>query len=263
MTTVVSPTDLAGALEFLAGERARPVGGGVGLSLVRRDTGRPVARTLVSTRNLPESRGIEVTGDGLRIGAAEPLAAVAAHPAVRTLWTVVAQACGSVATGRIRRSVTIGGNVAAFDDTHDPPVALAAAGALARLMSPAGPRVVAVAALRELRPGELIVDFLLPTPAPRTGSAYEKFLVRGVWEYACVSAAAVVSPEGGTLAIGSVRDAPLVIPIDGDVREVAERAGLLARPWTDVRGSAEYKRRMIVEFAARALRAAERTAERA
>jgi carbon-monoxide dehydrogenase medium subunit len=263
MTTVVSPTDLAGALEFLAGERARPVGGGVGLSLVRRETGRPVADTLVSTRKLSESRGIEVTGEGLRIGAAEPLEAVASDPVVGALWTVVAQACGSVATGRIRRSVTIGGNVAAFDDTHDPPVALAAAGARARLMSPAGPRVVEVAALKELRPGELIVDFLLPTPAPGTGSAYEKFLVRGVWEYACVSAAAVVSPKGGTLAIGSVREAPLVLPVDGDVTDVAERAGALARPWSDVRGSAEYKRRMIIEFAGRALRAARRQAEAA
>lgn len=263
MTVVVSPTDLAGALELLAGERARPVGGGVGLSLVRRDTGQPVAKTLVSTRRLPETLGIELTGEGLRIGAAEPLEAVAANPVVGSLWTVVARACGSVATGRIRRSVTIGGNVAAFDDTHDPPVALAAAGARARLMSPAGPRVVDVAELRELRDGELIVDFLLPAPAPGTGSAYEKFLVRGVWEYACVSAAAVVTPDGGTLAIGSVRDAPLVLPVDRDHAEVAAQAGELARPWSDVRGTAEYKRRMIVEFAGRALRAARREAEAA
>lgn len=259
-TTVVTPTTLANAIEHLAGERARPVGGGVGLSLRRRDSGQPVAKTLVSTRKLPESRGIEATDDGLRIGAAELLETVAADPVVGALWTVVAQACGSVATGRIRRSVTIGGNVAAFDDTHDPPVALAAAGARARLVSPAGERTVEVAALKELRPGELIVEFLLPAPAPRTGSAYEKFLVRGVWEYACVSAAAVVTPRGGTLAIGSVRNAPLVVPIDGDVHEVAERAAELAEPWSDVRGSARYKRRMIVEFASRALRRAEAAA---
>jgi CO/xanthine dehydrogenase FAD-binding subunit len=260
MTRVVVPTDLAGALEHLAGERARPVGGGVGLSLARRDTRFVVAKTLVSTRKLPESRGIGGTDDGLRIGAAELLETVAAHPLVGALWTVVTEACGSVATGRIRRSVTIGGNVAAFDDTHDPPVALAAVGARARLVSSTGERVVDVAGLRELRPGELIVEFFLPKPAPRTGSAYEKFLVRGVWEYACVSAAAVVTPVGGTLAIGSVRNAPLVVPIDGDVHEVAERAAELAEPWSDVRGSAAYKRRMIVEFASRALRRAEAAA---
>jgi carbon-monoxide dehydrogenase medium subunit len=260
MTRVVVPDDLAGALEHLAGERARPVGGGVGLSLVRRGTGHPVAKTLVSTRKLRESRGIEATGDGLRIGAAEPLETIAAHPIVGALWTVVAEACGSVATGRIRRAVTIGGNVAAFDATHDPPVALAAAGAKARLVSPRGERVVDVATLRELQPGELIVEFLLPRRPPVAGSAYEKFLVRGVWEYACVSAAAVVTAEGGTLAIGSVRDAPLVIPIEGDT---AAHAAEIAEPWSDVRGSKEYKRRMIVEFASRALRKAEHRAEAA
>jgi CO/xanthine dehydrogenase FAD-binding subunit len=257
MTTVHVPTTLASALDLL-GDGGRPVGGGVGLSLLRRDTG--LTGSLVATHRLPESRGFTVTDGGLRIGAGEPLEAVAAHPNVRSLWTVVAEAAASVATGRIRRAATLGGNVAAFDASHDPPVALAAVGATARLVSPRGERVVPVRDLAELLSGELIVDFHLPAPVPGTGSAYEKFLVRGVWEYACVSAAAVVTPSGGTLVIGSVHNAPLVVPvIDDDT--AAEAAARTAEPWSDVRGSADYKRRMIAEFSRRALRAARRRAQ--
>lgn len=262
MTSLVTPTTLADALELLGGVGARPVGGGLGLSLLRRDTGHAVADTLIATRKLPESRGITPTEDGLRIGAGEPLEAIAAHPLIGALWTVVAEAAASVATGRIRRAATIGGNVAAFDATHDPPVALAAVGATARLASPRGRRVVPVRELTELAPGELIVDFHLPRPVPGTGSAYEKFLVRGVWEYACVSAAAVVTPTGGTLAIGSVGNAPLVLAVS-DVDSTAETAAATAEPWSDVRGSAAYKRRMIAEFSRRALRKARQRAEEA
>lgn len=259
MTRIVVPTDLAAALDLLAGDRARPVGGGVGLSLLRRDTGRPVADTLVATRTLPGFSGI--TADGLRIGAGELLEAVATHPLVRAQWTVVAEAAASVATGRIRRAVTIGGNVAAFDPSHDPPVALAAVDATARIAGPHGERTVPLRTLTELEPGELIVDFRLPPPAPGTGSAYEKFLVRGVWEYACVSAAAVVSPAGSTLVIGSVHNGPLVVPVDTTIEAAAESAAALAEPWSDVRGSAAYKRHMIAEFSRRALRSATRRAE--
>ena len=257
MTTVHVPTTLASALDLL-GAGGRPVGGGIGLSLRRRETA--LQQPLVATHRLPESRGINVTDDGLRIGAGEPLEAVAVHPHVRALWTVVAEAAASVATGRIRRAVTLGGNVAAFDPSHDPPVALAAVGATARLSGTRGERVVPVRELTELASGELIVDFHLPAPVPGTGSAYEKFLVRGVWEYACVSAAAVITPSGGTLVIGSVHNGPLVVPVTDDDSAV-ESALRTAEPWSDVRGSADYKRHMIAEFSRRALRAARRRAQ--
>ena len=252
MTTVHVPTTLASAIALLD-DGAQPVSGGVGLSLRRRESALP--GSLVATHRLPQSRGITVIDGGLRIGAGEPLEAVAAHPDVRALWPVVAEAAASVATGRIRRAATLGGNVAAFDPSHDPPVALVAVGATARLVSARGERTVPVRELTEQVSGELIVDFHLPAPELGTGSAYEKFLVRGVWEYACVSAAAVVTPAGGTLVVGSVRNAPLVVPVTDDDL-AAESASRTAEPWSDVRGSVAYKRRMIAEFSRRALRTA-------
>jgi CO/xanthine dehydrogenase Mo-binding subunit/CO/xanthine dehydrogenase FAD-binding subunit len=269
LPSIVAPADLAGAIDLLAGS-AVPVGGGVGLTLARRAAGRPAADTLVPVAGL--LRGIEAGETELRIGAGERLDAIAAHPAIRSQWTVVAEAAGSVATGRIRRSVTLGGNVAAFDPTHDPPVALVAAGARVVLASAGGERVSDLAGLSALGAGELLREFRLPRPGRRTGSAYEKFLVRGVWEYACVSVAAVVAiGERHTtvrLAVGSVRGAPLLVPADVEVldeaaiSDLAERAAEQAEPWSDVRGSAAYKRRMIAVFGARALRNALRRAER-
>jgi CO/xanthine dehydrogenase FAD-binding subunit len=55
----------------------------------------------------------------------------------------------------------------------------------------------------------------------------------------------------------------LVVPVTEDDDTVAENAARVAEPWSDVRGTAAYKRRMIAEFSRRALRAARRRAGQA
>lgn len=66
---------------------------------------------LVSVRGLPELRGIQVRDDELVLGSGETLAAVAAHPLVRTHAASVAQAAGLVAGPQLRNMGTIGGNL--------------------------------------------------------------------------------------------------------------------------------------------------------
>ncbi|GAA3721254.1 FAD binding domain-containing protein [Streptomyces tremellae] len=277
---VAVPRTLDEALALLAEDGAAVLGGGVGHTLARHHRRPAAGRTLVSVAGLPGLAGIRTGDDGsLTIGAATRLDACAADPALARVWPVVAEACGVVATARIRRLVTLGGNIAARDDAHDPPVALTAAGAVLTVRGArTGTRALAPADLAGggagLRRGELIESVVLP-PLPEgaaTGSAYEKFLVRGVWEYACVHVAAVVGlsgPDGRTgraerlsLAVGSVEGGPVAVPLDdllggavdeALIAEAARRAASGTRPYDDVKGSAAYKTRMIAEFARRAL----------
>ncbi|MBO0830299.1 MAG: molybdopterin-dependent oxidoreductase, partial [Streptosporangiales bacterium] len=121
---VVRPDDLAEALRMLASPEVGVVAGGVGLRLRQRGGDPGAASTLVAVGRLPELRGIRPTDAGVRIGAAEYLETVAGNELTAAAWPVLAEAAGSVATARIRRAVTLGGNVVPGDPAHDPPAAL-------------------------------------------------------------------------------------------------------------------------------------------
>jgi carbon-monoxide dehydrogenase medium subunit len=271
--TLARPAGLDGALAALASEDVRPVAGGVGITLARHANGIPRG-PLLAIAALAELRGVTggEDGAGLRLGAAETLDHLAGDPRLRRAWPVAAEAIGSVATTRIRRLVTLGGNLAALDPTHDPWCGLIAAGASAELhRAGSEPARIPLEGLdRGALKGALLAAVHLPATPPRTGSAYRKYLVRGVWEYACVAVGAVVTldPDSDTIAtarvaLGSVAreivlvDAGALTGHPGDperVDAVAEAAAAACDPWDDVRGSAAYKRRMVAVHTGRALR---------
>jgi len=84
--------------------------GGVDL-LDRMKNGTDSPARLVNIRNIKELRGIQSTPEGLTIGALTTLAEVAADPAIRAQYTVLADACGSAATPHIRNMAKVGGNL--------------------------------------------------------------------------------------------------------------------------------------------------------
>lgn len=280
---VLTPDSLDEALRLLAAPDTAVVGGGVGHTLRRHDRRPSPAATLVSVSSLPGLSDITWSDSHVTIGAGVRLSVCAADARLSRTWPVITEAAGSVATGRIRRMVTLGGNIAALDDSHDPPVALTAAEAELVVRSARGSRTLTIGDLAGLGDDELIEHVRLPLPsAPgsrpdsgRTGSAFEKFLVRGVWEYACVNVAAVVGlgADGAalrlSLAVGSVTGGPVAVdlsgllgaPVDRSlVAKAADIAVASTQPYSDVRGSAPYKSRMIAEFSRRALTAAARRA---
>ena len=66
---------------------------------------------VVSLAGLPDLAGIVESNDGLNIGAMTTIAEIAAHPAVRTAYTALAEAAGGLATPQIRNVGTLGGNL--------------------------------------------------------------------------------------------------------------------------------------------------------
>ncbi|WP_030897696.1 FAD binding domain-containing protein [Streptomyces sp. NRRL F-5126] len=279
---IVVPGTVDEAVALLAADDAAALGGGVRHALDRHHRNTTArAATLVSLAGLPGLSEIRHDSDGTTLGAGMRLEACAADERLARVWPAVSEACGSVATARVRRLVTLGGNIAARDDAHDPPVALTAAGAVLAVRGARGPRTLAMGELTGpggLRRDELIESVRLPLPRPEdgaTGSAFEKFLVRGVWEYACVHVAAVASLDAHgrarrlSLAVGSVEGGPVAVDLTrllgetaGEelVAQAAATAASSTHPYDDVRGSAAYKTRMIAEFARRALTTALRRA---
>ena len=88
---------------------AKFLGGGTNLVDLMRET-LETPRMLVDVTGL--SSAIEVTSDGgIRIGAAARNSAVAAHPAIRERYPLLARAIVAGASGQIRNMATVGGNV--------------------------------------------------------------------------------------------------------------------------------------------------------
>jgi xanthine dehydrogenase YagS FAD-binding subunit len=143
----------------------------------------------------------------------------------------------------------------------DPLVALAALGATVRLSGPEGARELPVADLHlsqeeaaglgdaakietRLRAGEIITGYRVPSASH---SAYVKVRERASYEYALVSAAAVIALEDGRIAaariaLGSVAQKPWLLDTAGLIGLEPERAAVLpvlrqafgeARPLSD------------------------------
>jgi CO/xanthine dehydrogenase Mo-binding subunit/CO/xanthine dehydrogenase FAD-binding subunit len=276
-TRIYRPTTVSEALELLGDGQTLAVAGGVDISLRQRAFA-PSDQALVGLEHLDALGGLEVGQAGLHIGACNKLADLASSRWLRQQWACVSEAVSSVATARIRRMVTIGGNLAVAESSHDPPVALAAAGAWATIADVHTEREVPIFDLAgpsaaQLWPQQLLLSVNVPWPKPRTGSVYCKYLMRGVWEYACVSVACVLRLDtdhtvtSATLMLGSVGPTVLCVPTDdmltrrfdeGLVFEIAQRAQQTARPTSDVRGSAAYKGHMVFEHTRRALKEAAR-----
>ena len=149
---------------------------------------------------------------------------------------------------------------------------------------PAGPRTIPVADFvtgpfqNALEPDEIAVEAFVPPPRGTPAGGYLK-LERRVGDFATVGVAVAVETSGGTVTragialtgvggstIGATAAAEALAgePLSPQQIELAARlAAEAARPQTDHRGSAEYKRHIVRTFVARLLGRIEGTAERA
>ena len=105
------PTDLQAALDLLEKTSGRIHAGGTDLLGCLYD-GVFTTDTVISLSNVAELKSInQSTGNGLRIGAMTPIAAVAAHPGIRSTYKALAQAASVVASPQLRSQGTLGGNL--------------------------------------------------------------------------------------------------------------------------------------------------------
>src|SRR5207248_283044 len=109
-----------------------------------------------------------------RIGAMTTLAAVAAAAGDR--YPALTEAIQSIGDAQVRNRATIGGNLAERDPGNDLPPVMTILGAQVQVQGAGGSRVISPDDLTYggWRRGELITGVVLPAPAARTGSAYEK-----------------------------------------------------------------------------------------
>lgn len=266
-----APQSLDEAVTLLKerGEGVKLLAGGTDLLVQMKEAGlRPSA--VVSLHALPELRGIEFDeAQGLRVGAGVDLATIEAFPAARERFTALAEGAGIIGSVQTRNMGTLGGNIANAAPSADTAPPLVALDAAAEVIGPGGSRQAPVSELfvgpgqTVLTPQEILVAFRLPTPPARTGSVYQRHTPRKLMDVAVVGVGVrlTLAEDADTIrdariCLGAV--APTVIrateaeqaligesPSEELFGRATELAQAAARPISDVRGSAEFRRYLV------------------
>jgi aerobic carbon-monoxide dehydrogenase medium subunit len=217
--TYTRPAQVADAVAVLVDdEDARPVAGGIALTLLLRSGFAPPG-PLVDLGGLREELGgIERTADGgLRLGALATLRDLETSALVAEQAPVLVSALGRVASVRIRNTATIGGHLAHADPHQDLPPVLLALDAQIEGTGPDGgfvrPLDDVLSGYYEttLGAGELITAVRIPPRAPGAVGGYTKTTARTVEDWPAAGVAVSVSTEDGVVrhaavAVGAVTD---------------------------------------------------------
>lgn len=276
----VAPATLSEAMALLASPGARPLAGGTDL-LVQMKEGRRHYELLVDLKGVPELSRLEFDREhGLRVGAAITCTAIEEHPAVRAHYPALAAACAMIGSHQIQNRASLGGNLCNAAPSADGVPALIVLGGEAVIAGPQGTRrlpaeqVPAGPGRTSLAAGEMLIEIRVPVPPARSGASYLRFVPREEMDIAVAGSGVWVQldPSGKTftaarICLSAVAPVPLRVPeaeaalvgqpaVAAVVDRAAAVAAAAAKPISDVRGSAEYRRHLVDVLTRRAALAA-------
>jgi carbon-monoxide dehydrogenase medium subunit len=273
----LAPDTVEAAVAALAenGPDARALAGGTDL-LVDLKHESVSAGMLVDLTRISECKGIEETDDGLSFGSLVTHAEIMDSELVRKFAPSMIDAARTVGAVQTRNLGTLGGNLVTCVPSLDSGPVLIALDAEVTVAGAEGRRRMTLADFfvsprkTALRPGEILVDIVIPAANLGKSCSFRKFGLRKGQALALVNAAAAVAlDDSGALtetriALGAV--SPTVIRareaearLDGNkpgpslIVEAADIAVAEARPIDDFRASADYRRELIRVLTGRVL----------
>ncbi len=208
-----TPATVAKAVAILKrhGERARPLCGGTDL-LIQMRAGVRRPDCLVDLKQIKDLRQLKFDSKkGLRLGASVPCIEVCESEVVRKHYPGLVEAAHLIGSLQIQSRASLGGNLCNGSPAADTTPALIALGAKARIVGGRGPRQVAVEDFvispgrTVLKPGELLVEFLIPAPKAHSADAYLRFIPRNEMDIAVVGVGIALTLEHDTVSAARIR----------------------------------------------------------
>ena len=277
----VKAKDAGHAVALLAkhGRAARILAGGTDL-LVELKSAAHTPEVVIDISRVAGLKGISVTDEGLRLGALVTHSEIIGSALIRDVFPGLVEAARSIGAVQTRNLATLGGNLMTCVPSMDSGPMLLALDARVTVASPGGRRQIPLQELfvgprkTALGPDELLVEIVIPKRLVGKPAAFQKFGLRKGQALALVNAAASFwidwdknSFREARIALGAV--APTVIrackaeaylegrPITAEAMAEAGRlAAMEAKPISDFRASAGYRRDLIAVLAKRALASA-------
>ncbi|BDB98846.1 glyceraldehyde dehydrogenase subunit beta [Saccharolobus caldissimus] len=267
----VIPDNVKEAVEFLEShDDAKPLAGGHSLiPMLKLRIIRP--SYLVEIRRLPELHYIRVEGNVVKIGSMSTH-----YDIVKANIPLLSETASKIGDPQVRNMGTIGGSISHLDPAADYPAALIALDAKVKIRSSRGERVENFSSFAkdmftpDLNQGEIVTEIEIPLLKDYKYS-YQK-LERRAGDFAIVGVAVALKVNGdviedariGLTAVNktAVRatEAEKIL-MSGKISEkliedAATKAMDYANPTSDIRGSAEYKKKMVKVMTKRAILAA-------
>lgn len=274
-----APSTLPEALALLgATPSARLLAGGTDL-IVQMKARRRQPPLVINAKQIPElnETRYEPVG-GLTLGAAVPCYRIAADANIAAHYPSLAEIAQLIGGVPIQGRATLGGNLCNAAPSADSVPLLIALRATALIASTAGARTIPVEEFctapgqNVLAPGEVLVSLHMAPPSPHSAAHYLRFIPRNEMDIAVVGAGVWIETSNGKildarLALASVAPTPLFVPAAGEALKglpaepgsfdaAAAIAQDAARPISDMRGTADYRRHLCGVLTRRAFEAA-------
>jgi carbon-monoxide dehydrogenase medium subunit len=277
------PDTLEGVIDLLTryGEDARVLAGGQSLiPLMKLRLASP--KYLIDLDKLQDLSGISEQGNEISIGALSRHAEIEESELVQSKLPLLHDAVSVVADVQVRNLGTVAGSLAHADPAGDLAPALMALGARINTVGSSGKATLGMGELlvdawsTSLDGDQVITEILVPVPPQGSGGAYIKFERRaGDFAVASIGVQLTLDKKGNcgeiVIAMGAVgltalrakkaeallRNSPIS---DQLLKEAASAASAECDPFSDIRGSVEYKRHLIGVLLRRAVAVALRRA---
>jgi CO/xanthine dehydrogenase FAD-binding subunit len=270
------PHSTAELERMLAETHGRILAGGTDLILFM-EAGRLRPQTVIDISRLDELHYMRGNAQSIRIGPLATHSELVHSPLLKEWAPILPMAAATIGAVQIRNRGTLGGNLGTASPAGDTIPALIALGAGVTLRSVRGERHAPLEQFflgpgkTALAPDEYIAEIDFPTPPLAARGVYYKAGRRKAQAITLVSVGVQITPRDGRivtvrLALGAV--APTVIrataaeqalhgqPFALEIcRQAAEIAAGEARPISDVRASADYRRSLVRTWVRRALEA--------
>jgi len=277
----IAPSSVAEASTLLAQKGAQPLAGGTDIIVQVRENRRDVD-LLVDLKNIPEVNELSFDATrGLTLGAAVPCYRIYQHATIPRAYPGLNDAASLIGGIQIQSRASIGGNLCNASPAADSIPSLIAHEATAVVVQPNGQRDMVPVEKFCTGPGRTVLgrgEFLLclhlRPPKPNTGSAYLRFIPRNEMDIAVVGVGVALTLDAGKtscvaarIALGAVAPTPILVTdagtaltgsrlTDSDIDRAAALAQAAAKPISDMRGDADYRKHLVGVLVKRALRKA-------
>jgi len=263
-----APSTLDEALRLLneLGDEAKILAGGHSLiPMMKLRFAEP--EHLVDLNNIPGLSYINIEGSTLKIGAMTRESEMDESGDILQHFPIFLDASKLIADPQVRNFGTIGGNIAHGDAANDHPAVMIALGAEVEITGSDGKRTVGIDDFfygfyaTAVEDGEILTEIRIPVPAGKFGNAYHK-TERKVGDYATGGVAVQIElDDSGTctqagIGLTNVNPTPLRATRSeealvgtkvtaAEIEAASQMAAEDCNPSDDLRGDADYKRRVI------------------
>ena len=262
------------------GQAARILAGGTDLIVQVREARRDID-WMIDIKSIPEVNVLDYSADtGLTLGAAVECYKIYAVDEICNAYPGLIDATKIIGGTAIQGRAAVGGNLCNASPAADciPPLIVLNASCV--VAGPNGERELPVEQFctgpgqTALETGEMLVSLKVPSPASNSSSFYLRFIPRNEMDIAVVGAGASVTLDAAKqtivsarIALGAVAPTPLFAEeasallagrevSEAAIDEAAQAAQAIARPISDMRGTAEQRTHLVGVLTRRALNGA-------